>query len=176
MNTKQEFLSIMAQQPQIALATAVDQLPNVRILNFYYDPEKHILYFATVKGEDKIKEMNLNPHIAFTTIPHSGNKHVKARGIAKQSKLTIFDLADCFIAKIPSYQEAIELVGSDLVLYEVSFDSAIVAKDLTTIEKITFIIILPLSLVKSSSSITFLELINFNCFPSAKVIKNDSGF
>lgn len=138
MNTKQEFLSIMAQQPQIALATAVDQLPNVRILNFYYDPEKHILYFATVKGEDKIKEMNLNPHIAFTTIPHSGNKHVKARGIAKQSQLTIFDLADCFITKIPSYQEAIELVGADLVLYEVSFDSAIVAKDLTTIEKITF--------------------------------------
>lgn len=39
MNTKQEFLSIMAQQPQIALATIIDQVPNVRILNFYYDPK-----------------------------------------------------------------------------------------------------------------------------------------
>ena len=138
MNTKQEFLSIMAQQPQIALATIIDQVPNVRIFNFYYDPKKQILYFATMKGEDKIKEMSLNPHVAFTTIPHSGYRHVKARGIVRQSQQSIFDLADCFIAKIPSYQESIEIAGPDLVLYEVSFDSAIVAKDLTTIEKITF--------------------------------------
>ena len=138
MNTKQEFLSIMAQQPQIALATIIDQVPNVRILNFYYDPKKQILYFATMKGEDKIKEMSLNPHVAFTTIPHSGYRHVKARGIVRQSQQSIFDLADCLIAKIPSYQESIEIAAPDLVLYEVSFDSAIVAKDLTTIEKITF--------------------------------------
>lgn len=136
MNIKTEFLKIMAEQTEIALATSVDNIPNVRIVNFYFDPAENILYFSSFEGNDKIKEMNSNPYVAFTTIPHSGNEHVKAKGMAKKSSKTIFDVAEQFIAKIPGYKDTIEYGGESLILFEVRFDTVIVTKDLNTIKKL----------------------------------------
>ena len=136
MNIKTEFLKIMAEQTEIALATSVDNISNVRIVNFYFDPAENILYFSSFEGNDKIKEMNSNPYVAFTTIPHSGNEHVKAKGMAKKSSKTIFDVAEQFIAKIPGYKDTIEYAGESLILFEVRFDTAIVTKDLNTIKKL----------------------------------------
>ena len=126
----------MAEQTEIALATSVDNIPNVRIVNFYFDPAENILYFSSFEGNDKIKEINSNPYVAFTTIPHSGNEHVKAKGMAKKSSKTIFDVAEQFIAKIPGYKDTIEYAGESLILFEVRFDTAIVTKDLNTIKKL----------------------------------------
>ena len=134
MNIKTEFLKIMAEQTEIALATSVDNIPNVRIVNFYFEPAENILYFSSFKGNDKIKEINSNPYVAFTTIPHSGNEHVKAKGMVKKSSKTIFDVAEQFIAKIPGYKDTIEYAGESLILFEVRFDTAIVTKDLNTIK------------------------------------------
>ena len=134
MNIKTEFLKIMAEQTEIALATSVDNIPNVRIVNFYFDPAENILYFSSFEGNDKIKEMNSNPYVAFTTIPHSGNEHVKAKGMAKKSSKTIFDVAEQFIAKIPGYKDTIEYGGESLILFEVKFETVIVTKDLNTIK------------------------------------------
>ena len=136
MNIKTEFLKIMAEQTEIALATSVDNIPNVRIVNFYFEPAENILYFSSFEGNDKIKEMSSNPYVAFTTIPHSGNEHVKAKGIVKKSSKTIFDVAEQFIAKIPGYKDTIEYAGESLILFEVRFDTAIVTKDLNTIKKL----------------------------------------
>ena len=136
MNVKTEFLKIMAEQTEIALATSVDNIPNVRIVNFYFEPAENILYFSSFEGNDKIKEINSNPYVAFTTIPHSGNEHVKAKGMAKKSSKTIFDVAEQFIAKIPGYKDTIEYAGESLILFEVRFDTAIVTKDLNTIKKL----------------------------------------
>ena len=124
----------MAEQTEIALATSVDNIPNVRIVNFYFEPAENILYFSSFEGNDKIKEMNSNPYVAFTTIPHSGNEHVKAKGMVKKSSKTIFDVAEQFIAKIPGYKDTIEYAGESLILFEVRFDTAIVTKDLNTIK------------------------------------------
>ena len=126
----------MAEQTEIALATSVDNIPNVRIVNFYFDPAENILYFSSFEGNDKIKEMNSNPYVAFTTIPHSGNEHVKAKGMVKKSSKTIFDVAEQFIAKMPGYKDTIEYAGESLILFEVRFDTAIVTKDLNTIKKL----------------------------------------
>jgi len=49
MNLRNEFERMMREQNEIALATMSDGLPHVRIVNFYYDPAKHCVYFATVK-------------------------------------------------------------------------------------------------------------------------------
>ena len=136
MNIKTEFLKIMAEQTEIALATSVDNIPNVRIVNFYFEPAENILYFSSFEGNDKIKEINSNPYVAFTTIPHSGNEHVKAKGMVKKSSKTIFDVAEQFIAKIPGYKDTIEYAGESLILFEVRFDTAIVTKDLNTINKL----------------------------------------
>lgn len=134
MNTKTEFLKIMAEQTEIALATSVNNIPNVRIVNYYFDSNENILYFSSFKGNDKIKEIELNPHVAFTTIPHSGNEHVKAKGTVKKSSKTIFDVANQFIAKIPDYKNTIAFAGKSLILFELKFDTAIVTKDLHTIK------------------------------------------
>ena len=134
MNTKAEFLKIMSEQTEIALATSVNNVPNVRIVNFYFDPDKNVLYFSSFKENDKVKEIEANPHVAFTTIPHSGNEHVKAKGIVQKSSKTIFDVAEQFIAKIPNYKNTIEYAGESLVLFEIKFDTAVVTKDLSSIE------------------------------------------
>ena len=126
----------MAEQTEISLATSVDNIPNVRIVNFYFEPAENILYFSSFEGNDKIKEMNSNPYVTFTTIPHSGNEHVKAKGMVKKSSKSIFDVAEQFIAKIPGYKDTIEYAGESLILFEVRFDTAIVTKDLNTIKKL----------------------------------------
>ncbi|MDU6699188.1 MAG: pyridoxamine 5'-phosphate oxidase family protein [Streptococcus salivarius] len=133
MNTKTEFLRIMAEQTEIALATSVNNVPNVRIVNFYFDPCENILYFSSFKDNDKVKEIEGNPSIAFTTIPHTGNQHVKAKGLAKRSSKTVVDMAEHFIAKVPDYKKTIDYAGESLILFEVRFDIAIVTKDLATI-------------------------------------------
>lgn len=134
MSTKAEFLKIMSEQTEIALATSVNNVPNVRIVNFYFDPDKNVLYFSSFKENDKIKEIKANPHVEFTTIPHSGNEHAKAKGIVQKSSKTIFDVADQFIAKVPNYKNTIEYAGESLVLFEIKFDTAVVTKDLSSIE------------------------------------------
>lgn len=123
----------MAEQTEMALATSVNNIPNVRIVNFYFDPCDNILYFSTFKDNNKVKEIEENPSIAFTTIPHTGNQHVKAKGLAKRSLKTIFDLEAQFIAKVPDYKKTIDYAGELLILFEVRFDTAIVTKDLATI-------------------------------------------
>ena len=84
MNVKTEFLRIMAEQTEVALATTVDNIPNVRIVNFYFDPVENVLYFSSFEGNDKVKEIKSNSYVAFTTIPYSGNEHVKAKGIVQK--------------------------------------------------------------------------------------------
>ena len=133
MNTKTEFLRIMAEQTEMALATSVNNVPNVRIVNFYFDPCENVLYFSSFKDNNKVKEIEENPSIAFTTIPHTGNQHVKAKGLAKRSSKTVVDMAENFIAKIPDYKKTIDYAGESLILFEVRFDTAIVTKDLATI-------------------------------------------
>lgn len=136
MKTKAEFLRIMAVQTEMALATSVGNVPNVRIVNFYFSPDSNILYFATYKGNDKVKEIAANEKIAFSTIPCGGNEHIKAKGIAAKSELTIFDLAEKFAEKIPDYQDTIDVAGKSLVLYEIKFDTAVVTLDLEHIRTI----------------------------------------
>lgn len=80
--------------------------------------------------------MKANQNVAFTTIPHNGEAHVKAKGIAYISKNTIFDLADCFIRKIPDFQSIIDYAAESLILYEIKFDTATVTMDLSNIATI----------------------------------------
>ncbi|WP_211251100.1 pyridoxamine 5'-phosphate oxidase family protein [Stenoxybacter acetivorans] len=136
--SKQNFLRMMDTQTEIALATSVDNVPNVRVVNFYYDKQKHILFFATFANNPKVAEIDANARVAFTTIPHSGNEHIKAQGIARRSEKNIYDLQDHFINKIPEYKETIEHAGDFLIVFELIFTSAIVTLDLENSEILSF--------------------------------------
>ncbi len=138
MNTIKEFGRIMDTQTEIALSTlGTDGIPNVRIVNYYFNPENNVLYFATFKDNEKVKEIKQNRNVAFTTIPQKGNEHIKARGIALRSEKTIFDLADCFCDKIPGYKNTIDFAGDSLILYEIHFKTATVTLDLSDIQTVT---------------------------------------
>lgn len=139
MNTKQEFLRIMDTQTQIALATCTENQPNVRIVNFYFDAVTNTMYFASFEKNHKVRELEANPKIAFTSIPPHGNEHVKAKGTVKKSGLTIFDVADGFINKIPEYRTTIEQAGKHLILFEIKFDRAVVVLDMENIDTINII-------------------------------------
>ena len=137
MNLRDEFERIMREQREIALATMSEGLPHVRIVNFYYDTETHCVYFATFKDNEKVVELAANPSIAFTTVPHNNTtEHVRASGHAVKSTHTVYDLAALFTAKIPRYQETLDAVGGDLILYEILLDTAVVTVDMEHIERI----------------------------------------
>ena len=138
MNTIKEFKRIMDTHTEIALATVgTDGTPNVRIVNYYFNPTNNVLYFSTFKDNEKAKEIKQNRNVAFTTIPQKGNEHIKARGIALRSEKTVFDLADCFCDKIPGYKNTIDFAGDSLILYEIHFKTATVTLNLSDIQTIT---------------------------------------
>lgn len=136
MNYRDEFLRIMDDQTDMALATCVSGVPNVRIVNFLYDSEEKAVYFATFKDNDKMSEMTQSPTVAFTTCPKEGNAHVRAHGTAQRSDRSIRDLADAFCAKVPDYRETIEYGGASLVLYEIRCAEVLAVADLTQSGKI----------------------------------------
>ena len=138
MDTLKEFQRIMNTQTDLALSTVgTDGNPNVRIVNYYFNPKNNLIYFATFKDNKKVQEIDQNRNVAFTTIPTNGNEHIKARGIALRSEKTVFDLADCFCDKIPGYKNTIDFAGDSLILYEIHFKTATVTLDLSNIQKIT---------------------------------------
>lgn len=138
MDTIKEFKRIMDTQTELALATiGTDGTPNVRIVNYYFNPTNNVLYFTTFKDNEKVHEMEHNRNVAFTTIPKKGNEHIKARGIALRSEKTVFDLEDCFCDKIPGYKNTIDFARDSLILYEIHFKTATVTLDLSDIQTIT---------------------------------------
>ena len=138
MDFEKEFNEIMTGQTEIALATCADGHPNVRIVNFCCgEPLKGVIYFSSFQDNSKIKEFQINPEVAFTSIPKEGNSHVRVRnGKVQKSSRTIYDLKDAFIKKIPDYAMTIEEFGEALVLFELHFREADVVGDLGNIGSI----------------------------------------
>lgn len=138
MKIEQAFKKIMQEQTEIALATSVAEQPNVRIVNFFYDKSKKCVFFSTFKGNQKIKEFEQNPKISFTTIPKTTTEHIRVHhGTVKKSSLTIYDVAEQWIQKIPDYEENIRNVGAMLVLYELHFKEATVILDMENMETVS---------------------------------------
>lgn len=137
MDYKIEFERMMETQTSIAIATAADGAPNVRIVNFYYDTELKTLYFATFGDNRKAAELQKNPHVAFTTIPENGEEHVRVKtGIFRKSAVSVQAIKGKFLIKMPEYIMSIRDVLPALVLFEVTFDQADVVIDFEHMETI----------------------------------------
>jgi uncharacterized pyridoxamine 5'-phosphate oxidase family protein len=142
MDFLQELNRIMEESNKIALATAVDNIPNVRIVNFYYNPENSgVVYFSSFKDKPKTVEFSQNNIVAFTTIPASAesSEHIRVKNATvKKSSLTIYDLKDSFIKKLPSYEMLISQAGNMLDIYEIHFKEAGVILDVKHTGKVIF--------------------------------------
>lgn len=142
MNFLKEFNRIMEETNNIALATTVNNIPNVRIVNFYYNSEnKGVVYFASFKTNPKTSEFLENNTVAFTTVPKvpdENSEHVRViNAKVEKSNLTIFDLKNEFAKKLPSYEMLIAQAGDMLTLYEIHFKEASVTLDVNHHDKIT---------------------------------------
>ncbi|PKM56538.1 MAG: pyridoxamine 5-phosphate oxidase [Firmicutes bacterium HGW-Firmicutes-3] len=139
MDFEKEYGRIMSEQVEIALATCVDGEPNVRIVNFCYKENmKGIIYFSTFGDNQKVEEFAKNASVAFTTIPHEGNTHVRVKnGTVRKSNKTIYDLREEFVKRVPDYAMTIEQAGEYLILYEIEFHTADVTIDFENIGSIT---------------------------------------
>lgn len=121
-----DYHHVLAQTNELALATAVNNIPNVRIVNFVYDEQNPgILYFASDRENQKVREFGQNPHVAFTTVPKEGIFHVRSHHAAvEKSSYAIGDLKELFVSKIPGYDETIEAIGEMLDVFEIRIKEA----------------------------------------------------
>ena len=138
MEAKKEFLRMINECDEIALATSIHDIPNVRIVNYYYDQENNIMYFATFTGREKISEFWKNNNISFTTIPMNRGKreHIRARGHVRESEKSILDLREEFSNKMADFREIIDKYSKDLKVYEIKFSEVTVTLDSRYYEKV----------------------------------------
>ncbi|RRD96223.1 pyridoxamine 5'-phosphate oxidase family protein [Clostridiales bacterium COT073_COT-073] len=139
MTIKENFLRIMCTHTEMALATSTYSQPNIRVVNFYYDEEERKIFFTSFENKDKIREFEINPKVAFTTIPpqRAGREHVKAKGVVRKSSKSIYAVKSQFAQKVADYGAIIDEVGEHLVLFEIVFDTATVTlsfEDISVLE------------------------------------------
>ncbi|WP_050632221.1 pyridoxamine 5'-phosphate oxidase family protein [Bacillus andreraoultii] len=69
MDLLKEYKRILKDHDLIALATAVNNKPNVRIVNYYENTSKPgIIYISTNPARPKVKEFKENNRVSFTTL------------------------------------------------------------------------------------------------------------
>ena len=138
MEAKKEFLRMIKECEEIALATSIHDIPNVRIVNYYYDEKNNVMYFATYTGREKISEFWKNNNVSFTTIPMNRAKreHIRARGHVRESKKSILDLREEFSNKMADFAEIIDKYSKDLKVYEIKFSEVTVTLDSRYYEKV----------------------------------------
>ena len=136
---KKEFLRMINECVEIALATSIHDFPNVRIVNYYYDEKNNVMYFATYTGREKISEFWKNNNISFTTIPMNRGKreHIRARGHVRESEKSILDLREEFSNKMADFAEIIDKYSNDLKVYEIKFSEVTVTLDSRYYEKVS---------------------------------------
>jgi Pyridoxamine 5''-phosphate oxidase. len=130
MNYLEVFYEIMENARTIAVATCVDNTPNVRIMDFVYDKDLNIVYVASFKKNPKISEFNANNKVSITTLPYENQKHLRSIGATiKKSDLTIFDKADDFIKRNPGFKETMEMAVM-LDVYEITTSEFTITPDI----------------------------------------------
>lgn len=124
----QDYSYILEKSNRLALATSVNQVPNVRVVNFVSETSRPgILYFTSDRGNRKVAEFAENNRIAFTTLSDEGNAHIRScQATVQKSKLSIDEIKDLFIAKVPGYDKAIAAIGEMLDVFEIHMKEAVV--------------------------------------------------
>ena len=127
MDAKLAFDQVMQNGVNIALATSVDCLPNVRVVTFAYDvKEPNKVYFTTFPGNTKTQEFQSNEKVCFVSLPEGALAQVQVRchGFVKQSARLLSEIAPLIVAKMPEYQGLLDQAGDILLVYEIIFEEA----------------------------------------------------
>ena len=134
------YHKILSETTDLALATCVENKPNVRVLSFIFDREKPgVLYFATESISPKVAEALLNEHVAFTTVPKAGQAHVRSNEtVMKKSPFGLDRFKDDFIARVPACAGIFAAMGDQLDVYELHIKNAVLVTGFEKPLKIAF--------------------------------------
>ncbi|MDR0638728.1 MAG: hypothetical protein LBG27_07505 [Spirochaetaceae bacterium] len=123
----------------IALATSVDNIPNVRIVNFCFKKEAPAtLYFTSDRENQKVTEFGKNNVIAFTSIPLDDISHTRSiKAVVRKSRYSPDEIKELFTTKIPGYDQTIEIIGESLDVFEIHVKEAAVTTGLKAPDTIT---------------------------------------
>src|SRR5471030_827640 len=121
MDFLKEFEKVMESTATFALATSVDNAPNVRIITFYHDAQNNgVVYIPTFKQSPKTVEISQNNKVAFTTVPDATVGVVRVKNaIIRKSTLTIHDIKDGIIKKYPGFATTVANAAPVMEVYEI---------------------------------------------------------
>ncbi|MGI6751863.1 MAG: pyridoxamine 5'-phosphate oxidase family protein [Anaerovoracaceae bacterium] len=134
MHKMQRFYELLEKTNELAIATSVDNIPNVRVVNFTYDIDRlGILYFAASKTASKVEEFSKNANVAIATIPAGdelkssifGYIHSNSATV-KKSDLKVDDVLSLFWEKVPDFSDVLALLGDEVDIYEIHIRHAYV--------------------------------------------------
>jgi len=141
MDLKQQFEQVMNSSVNMALATCVNDKPNVRVVTFAYDKNREgKLFFSTFKGNRKIAEFAQNPNVACMMLPQSeeADSQVRIFGKVQKSDMSLEELVALIVPKYPDGADTVKMGGDMMEIYEVCFSEAFVTVGMTEAQSIKF--------------------------------------
>lgn len=128
-----KYNEVMQQTYNLALATSVNNISNVRIISFCHEPANPaVIFFTTDRDNAKIWEFAQNPMVSLTTIPNQPGdmQHVRSQNAAVQkSAHCLPDLKALFITKLPFMEEVFTFMEQSLDVWEIHLNDAKVILD-----------------------------------------------
>ena len=141
MDARECFEKTMNGSINMALATSVNDKPNVRVVTFGYSPDmRGRLFFTTFKGNQKIKEFDANPNVSCMPLPDGPESDTQVRifGEVRKSEVSIDELIGMIEKKCSGNADTIREGGDMMVIYEVCFSQAHVTIGMNPSQLITF--------------------------------------
>ena len=142
MTPQEVFNQEMINTINIALASSVDNEPNVRIVSFAFDENKPgTIYFSTHAMTEKVKEFAQNEKVAVVLLPNQGNadNSVRFKGHVKKSELPIADFSQMIVKKLPQMAPMFENANpEELFIYEINYPAAVVTIGMNPPEIVKF--------------------------------------
>lgn len=129
MEPKEQLAEVMKNTSLIALASSVEDLPNVRIVDIYFDEKRNVVVFPTSALSPKVKEFEANDTVAFTTIPQGPGPVVRVQNATvSKSDWSIDEIKGSMIAKRPGLEMLLKSFGEHVMVYEIAFQKAVIAE------------------------------------------------
>lgn len=141
MELKQQFEEIMGSAVNIALATCVNDQPNVRVVTFAYDKNSAgKLFFSTFKGSQKTIEFTQNPNVSCMPLPQTAESDSQVRlfGKVQKSDMSLEQLIRLIAAKYPDGADTLQMGSEMMDIYEVCFTEAFITIGMAEAQSITF--------------------------------------
>ncbi|MCD8552317.1 pyridoxamine 5'-phosphate oxidase family protein [Seleniivibrio sp.] len=135
-----DYSRVLNSSKVLALATSVDNVPNVRLLSYVHDLSRPgVVYFATENHSRKVEEFWENSKVAVTTIPTDDVSHIRSvDSSVSKSKFTIKDMSGKFAEVHDGYDKIIEAMGDVLEVYEISIKDCVVVTGMDQFETVSF--------------------------------------